>query len=135
MTVNVNSPITVANSITIANSSLTVLIGANAFTTSNILNVSASGTGSVFNNTDVSPLRTASFFVYNTGTNTLTISLQMSPTTNTGDYITDPNYNNYAIVGGDSEIITVSRLGNYTRLLYTLGATTATFSVYFNGQS
>ena len=59
----------------------------------------------------------------------------MSPTTNNGDYITDPSYNNYAIAGGDRKIITVSRFGNYTRLLYTLGATTATFSVYLNGQS
>ncbi|MDU5111728.1 MAG: DUF6385 domain-containing protein [Clostridium sp.] len=99
------------------------------------MNLSARGTGSVFNNTNISTLRTVSFFVYNTGTNTLTLSLQMSPTTNNEDYITDPSYNNYAIVGGDSKIITVNRFGNFTRLLYTLGGSTATFSVYFNGQN
>ncbi|VYT64483.1 hypothetical protein [Clostridium tertium] len=134
LTVVVNNPITVNNAITIANSSLTVTIGANAFTSSSALNLSVSGTGRVLNNTDISTLRTASFFVYNAGTNTLTISLQMSPTTNNADYITDPSYNNYTIPGGDRRIITVSRFGNYTRLLYTLRGTTATFSVYFNGQ-
>ena len=150
LTVAVSNPITVANSITIANDSLTVAVSnpitianssisvniiGNTFTSSSVLNTAVNGTGTILNNTDISTLRTASFLVYNLGANTLTVSLQVSPTTNEADYITDPSYSNFAVLGGGKQIITVSRFARYTRLIYTLGGTTATFSVYFNAQS
>ena len=144
LTVAVSNPITIANDsltvavsnpITIANSSISVNIIGNTFTSSSVLNTATSGTGTILNNTDISTLRTASFLVYNLGTNTLTVSLQVSPTTNEADYITDPSYSNFAVLGGGKQIITVSRFARYTRLIYTLGGTTATFSVYFNAQS
>ena len=127
--------VAVSNPITIANSSISVNIIGNTFTSSSVLNTAVNGTGTILNNTDISTLRTASFLVYNLGANTLTVSLQVSPTTNEADYITDPSYSNFAVLGGGKQIITVSRFARYTRLIYTLGGTTATFSVYFNAQS
>ena len=135
LTVDVVNPITVANSITIANSSLTVTVGSNAFTSSSVLNVTAIGTNVIMNNTDISNLKTASFLVYNNGLNTLTVSLQLSPTQNDIDYITDPNNQNLTIAPGTGQIIAVDLFAHYARLQYNQGRSSTTISVYFNGQA
>ena len=135
LTVAVSNPITVANSITIANETLSVAIIANSFTSLNITTATYSGTGAVLNNTDISNLNKASFLVYNTGADTLTISLQLSPTTNEEDYITSPNNSLLTVAGNTSEIIPVDLFANYARLQYSLGSSTATFSTFFNGQA
>lgn len=135
LSVAVVNPITVANAITIANSSLTVTVGSNAFTSSSVLNVTAIGTNSIMNNTDISNLKTASFLVYNNGLNTLTVSLQLSPTQNDIDYITDPNNQNLTIAPGTGQIIVVDLFAHYARLQYNQGRSSTTISVYFNGQA
>jgi len=71
--------------------------------------------------------------IYNEGANTLTVSLQVSPTTTPGDYIDDPDYTLHAIAGNTNEILVISKFAHYARLQYV--ATTATFSAYYNAQA
>ncbi len=132
---NASLTVAVSNPITIANSSLTVTVGSNAFTSSSVLNVTAIGTNSIMNNTDISNLKTASFLVYNNGLNTLTVSLQLSPTQNDIDYITDPNNQNLTIAPGTGQIIVVDLFAHYARLQYNQSRSSTTISVYFNGQA
>ena len=131
----VNGSVTVAGTVTIGNATITTLISGSAFTSDSVTNTVVTGTGSVFNNEDISEQKVASILVYNTGANTLTVSLQISPTTTDGDYIDDPDYTDLAILGATNKIITISRFAHYARLQYNLGGSTATFTAYYNAQA
>lgn len=131
----VNGTVNVGNSLTIANNTLTVNINGSTFSSLTIANATISSTDFLFPNTDISQFKTASFFIYNEGTNTLTVSLQISPTTTDEQYIDDANYTNVAIAGNDKKYFAISKFAHYTRLRYVLGTTTCTLSAYFNAQA
>jgi hypothetical protein len=130
-----NASLTVAGSVTINNATITTLISGSVFTSDSVTSTVVTGTGVVFSDTDISQLKTASLFVYNEGANTLTVSLQISPTTTGADYIDDPSYSNVAIAGNANKYIAIAKYAHYARLQYILGATTATFSSYYNAQA
>ena len=120
--------------VTIANESLTVSIQGYAFTSNTATLSGVNGVGEVFDNTDISQIKTATFFVYNTGASPITISLQISPSTDSALYIDDPSYTDVNIPAGEDKIIVVGKFGNYTRLQYDLTAA-ADFIAYYNGQA
>jgi carbonic anhydrase/acetyltransferase-like protein (isoleucine patch superfamily) len=124
----------ITNPVTIGNTSLTVGVTSYAFT-SNVATVTAgSGTGQVFDNTDISNQKVGTFFIYNTGGETLTISLQISPTTTSTYYIDDPSYSSITVAAGAETIMVLSKFANYARLQYT-GATSTDFVAYYDFQT
>ena len=96
---------------------------------------SVTGTGVIFPDTDISTLKVASIFLYNEDTTPITISLQISPTTDDGLYMDDPSYTDQVIPGNESLYMAVSNFAHYIRLQYNLGGQTATFSAYYNAQA
>lgn len=127
--------VTVGNSITIANSTITTIISGNTFTSLELLNNVVSSSSTTFNNTDISQLRTASILFYNEGANPITISLQISPTTNVNYYMDSPNYSNIVVAGNSNQFIAITEFAHYVQLSYNPGSSTCTFSAYFNGQA
>jgi hypothetical protein len=129
----------ITNPVTIGNATLTVAgtvtIGASTFTADTVTSTSVTGTGVIFPNKDISTLKVASMFIYNEGATPITISLQISPTTTSGQYINDPSYTDQVIAGSGSLFMDVSKFAHYVRLQYNLGASTVTFSAFFNAQA
>ncbi len=129
----ITAPVTIGNaSLTVAG---TVNIGANSFTSDAVTSMVVTGTGLVFPDTDISTLKVASIFIYNEGATPITISLQISPTTDDSNYIDDPFYSNQLIGANENFYIAISNFAHYIRLQYNLGVETATFSAYFNAQA
>ncbi|MDI6603878.1 MAG: DUF6385 domain-containing protein [Thermoanaerobacteraceae bacterium] len=73
-----------------------------------------------------------SYYITNTGTNTVTVKLQISPTT-TATYFVDDGAS-YAIAGGAITVIATTKFMQYTRLYYDTGATAVTAQLYYNAQ-
>lgn len=153
LTVYVESPVTVANSITIANEVLTItgeVEVTNPITISNTLldvNISShntetlyfisttlSGTGTIFNNTNISKIKTGTLFTYNDSVTPFTLSLQMSPTMTTTDYIDDSNYTNVLIEPNSRNIFIINKFALYFRFSYNALSTTS-LRVWYNGQT
>ncbi len=129
----------ITNPVTIGNATLTVAgtvtIGASTFTSDSVTSTAVTGTGIIFPDKDISTLKVASIFIYNEDATPITISLQISPTTDTGLYMDDPSYTDQVIAANDSLYMAVSSFAHYIRLQYNLGGSTATFSAYFNAQA
>ena len=131
----VTAPVTIGNaSLTVAGT-VTTFSGGSSATSIPLSATSITGTGVLFANTNISAIKTKSFFLYNGGTNTITLSLQYSPTTTTTDYIDDAAYTNVAIAGGASQYIAATGFGWYMRLEYNMGATSETISGYLITQA
>jgi hypothetical protein len=130
----ISAPVTVQGTVTIGNASVTTTVVGYDFTTDTQDLSGVSGTGEVFDNTDISQTKTATFFVYNSGSSAITVSLQISPTTAATYYLNDPAYTDVAVGAGEGSIIVVGKFANYARLQYDAGAT-GTFTAYYNGQS
>jgi len=124
----------ITNPVTIGNTSLTVSVTSYAFTSDVETVTAGSGTGQVFDNTDISNQKVGTFFIYNTGAETLTISLQVSPTTTSTYYIDDPSYSAITVAAGENTLMVLSKFANYARLQYT-GATSTDFEAYYNFQT
>ncbi|WP_427916598.1 DUF6385 domain-containing protein [Syntrophobotulus glycolicus] len=93
------------------------------------------GTGVLFNNTDISQVKTASLLLYNQGAVPLTLSLQISPTTTDGDYIDDPSYTNVVLEANEKKYMAISSFAHYVRLQYLMGGSTGTITAYYNAQT
>lgn len=130
--VNVN---TISNPVMIGNETLTTTIGGCTFISDSVIDLEITGSGTIFNNADISTVKTASMYIYNKGSVPLTLSLQLSPTTNSGDYIDAPNYTNISVGLNEKKIITVSLFGHYTRLQYNMGGETGVITAYLNAQT
>ena len=132
-----NTTLTVTGDVEITKTTLTVTGGVNiagheiAETNTTLNNVT--GTGLVFDGTDISEITTGSYFVYNTGTNPFTISLQVSPAADDNLYAFDVDNDDIPVPVDARLIIAISKYGRYARLLYDAGAG-ATFSAYYVGQ-
>jgi hypothetical protein len=132
-----NTTLTIEGQVEITNTSLTVAGGVGitgheiAETNTALSNVT--GTGVVFDDTDISEITTGSFFVYNTGANPFTVSLQVSPTSADSFYAFDTDNDDLPVPAGEKLIIAISKYGRYARLLYNAGGG-ATFSAYYIGQ-
>lgn len=124
--------VTVANPITIANSNLTVLVQGNEFFSATDPHNGASSTGIALAATDISQLRTATMFVNNTGTNAITVTLQISP--DGVIYFDDVKYDDVLVAGGSYTIMVVETFAQYAQISYDAG-TLATFTAYYNGQA
>ncbi len=124
--------VTVTNPVTIANSVLTVFVDGNQFTTLTDPVVGASGLGTSLTLTNISQLRTGTMFVDNTGTNPITVTLQLSPD---GTVIfDDPNYTGVVVAGGGQTIMIVDIFAEFAQISFDAGLL-ATFTTYFNGQA
>ena len=133
LTVNITNPITVANSVTIANQTLSVNIAGHDVATLSYIQTIPIGTGNIFDNTNISQIKVASVFVYNDSATPFTLSLQMSPTTTSADYVDDPSYSLIVIAGNSKRIITINRYALYFRLSYTTLAAVSV-RIWYNGQ-
>jgi acyl-[acyl carrier protein]--UDP-N-acetylglucosamine O-acyltransferase len=132
-TVTVGNDVTIAGTVTVGNTSLTVLISGQTFTSATE-NVTATGTGIAFADTDISTLTTASMFIDNPNANPFTISLQLSPDGGT-TYFDDPSYTDVVVAATSQEIIAIGKFAQFAQILYDTGASPATFTAYFNGQA
>jgi hypothetical protein len=132
-----NDTVTVEGSVTISNASIAVTGGV-SITGHTVETLSDSadnttGTGVLFADTDISDITTGSFFFYNTGTSSVTVSLELSPTTTETFYIPDPDNDDYVVAQDGNLIIAIGKFANYARLLFDAGAG-ATFEAYYIGQ-
>ena len=132
-TLTVEGNVTINNAVTIANESLTVLVSGQAFTSDADTLTGVTGIGTVFTATNISTLRTASMFIDNVGSATVTYSLLLSPDGTT--YFEDPSYTDQTVAGGAKAVIAIDRFAQFAQLEYSLGAETATFNAYYNGQA
>ena len=132
-----NTTLTITGDVEITNTVLTVsggiTISGHAIAETNTTLTGVTGTGVVFDGTDISEITTGSFFVYNNGANPFTISLQVSPTTDDDLYAFDVDNDELPVDVGAKLIIAISKYGRYARLLYEAGSP-ATFTAYYNGQ-
>ena len=127
----ITSPVTIGNaSLTVEG---TVTIGASSFTSLTVSSQAISGTGTLFDDTDISTLKVASIFLYNETATPITVSLQISPTAG-ANYIDDPFFTDVVVDGNEAEYITVGNFAHYIRLSYDAGAG-STVSAYFQGQA
>ena len=124
--------VTVINSITISNDSLTVYIEGNEFFSITDPHNGATSPGTALAATDISEMRTGTVFVNNTGSNPITVSLQLSPDGTT--YFDGPNYTDIVVDGNSYTIMIVDIFAQYAQISYDPGAL-ATFTAYFNGQA
>jgi hypothetical protein len=132
-----NTALTVSGDVEITNATLTVsggvTIAGHEIAETNATLSGVTGTGIVFDDTDISQITTGSFFVYNTGANPFTISLQVSPAADDNLYAFDVDNEDLAVPADAKLVIAVSKYGRYARLLYDAGAS-ADFSAYYIGQ-
>lgn len=125
----------ITNPVTIANPTLTTLIGGSVFTSDSVINASITGSGSIFNNTDISTKKAATMFIYNEGNTALNLSLQMSPTMEDKDYIDDPFLTSFTVPAGGKKVVIISYLSHYIRLQYSMGSLEGVITAYYNAQS
>ncbi|MDK2809854.1 MAG: hypothetical protein PWR27_563 [Petroclostridium sp.] len=74
-----------------------------------------------------------SFYVFNTGSNTVTVQLQISPTT-TASYFVDDTSGPVGVAAGQKTTLVAAKFLQYTRLFYETSGVTCTFDVYYNAQ-
>jgi hypothetical protein len=128
-----NTTLNVTGEVEITNTLLDISVAGHTITSDTDSQNNVTGTGALFDDTDISQITTGTFFVYNTGANTFTVSLQISPTTDDNRYISDPDNDDLALDSGDGAIIVISKYGNYARLMYE-AVSAATMVAYYNGQ-
>jgi len=132
-----NTTLTIAGDVEITNTTLTVNGGVSVtgheIAETNTALTDVSGTGVVFDDTDISEITTGSFFVYNTGANAFTISLQVSPANDDALYAMDQDNDELPVAVDAKMVIAISKYGRYARLLYDAGAG-ASFAAYYIGQ-
>ncbi|NLY43357.1 MAG: hypothetical protein GX066_05190 [Clostridiaceae bacterium] len=102
------------------------------FTESNMALDSVTDSGAIFvQNTSENSMY--SFFVYNTGSNTLTVALQISPIDDDEYYLFDGGIeSSVALAPGDKTVLVAEKYLKYTRLFYDTGGEACTFVVYYN---
>ncbi|SFB39105.1 DUF6385 domain-containing protein, partial [Clostridium frigidicarnis] len=76
-----------------------------------------------------------SYFVVNNSADTVTVRLEISPTTVESYFIPDPNQNDTVIAPTDKAIIITSLYSNYMRLFYEATTTPTDFEVYYTARS
>ena len=74
-----------------------------------------------------------SFYVFNTGTNTLTAVLQISPTV-TSTFFMDDGDGPVAISPGGKTTLVNAKYLHYTQLFYETGGAACSFTAYYNAQ-
>ncbi|MFA6808807.1 MAG: DUF6385 domain-containing protein, partial [Eubacteriales bacterium] len=72
-----------------------------------------------------------SFYVFNTGSNTFTVQLQISPVT-TESYFVDDISGAEVLSAGEKITLVAAEYLQYTRLFYDTSGVTCTFEVYYN---
>lgn len=132
-----NATLTVTGEVEITNTTLTVTgaltIAGHEIAETNTALDNVTGTGVIFDDTEISQVTTGSFFIYNTGTNPFTISLQVSPAADDDLYAFDADNDELTVPADAKLVIAISKYGRYARLLYDAGAG-ATLSAYYIGQ-
>ena len=135
-TVSVQGTVTAAIAGTVPvniTSTVPINIAGHGFTTSNLTITLGAGnlTNTAFN-FNTSQMRQYSFYIRNTGTSTISASIQVSPTT-TEAYYTSGTTASATLSQGRAIALVPAYFMNYTRLQVT-SSQTATAVVYFNGQ-
>ena len=109
-----------------------VTVGSYIFTTDNASYSNLDDDAAVMAK-DTSQQYIYSYYVNNTGTNPLTVKLQISPTATDGDYMDDPSGSVIIAAGGKTVLVADNYL-QYTRLFYLTPSGACTFSVYYNAR-
>lgn len=133
--------VTVAGTVTVTASSLDIrpltastdsfTLGSRTFLEDSTSITGVTGTGVVLmENTGNKSMY--SYYITNTGTNTISIKLQISPTT-TDTYFVD-DINSVSLAGGSITVLTAVKFMQYTRLYYDTGGAAATAEFYYNAQ-
>ena len=131
-----NDTLTVDGTVEITNATVTVsgavTISGHTITSLNTTVVD-SQTGVIFDNTDISEITMGTFFIYNGGAQTFSVTVQLSPTADDANYVDDPDNKDIEVGSNAKLLIVLSKYGHYARLQYNATAD-ASFTAYFNGQ-
>ncbi|WP_040329111.1 DUF6385 domain-containing protein, partial [Clostridium ihumii] len=95
--------------------------------------INANGTGTTLVE-DISDLTDYSYFVYNKGTQTVILNIEVAPTNVDGDYT---SYNQATVTLGSNKsavVIPSTIYGNYARIYYDTLSAAATFDIYYVGR-
>ncbi|WHE06583.1 DUF6385 domain-containing protein [Thermoanaerobacterium thermosaccharolyticum] len=133
--------VTVAGTVTVTASALdirpitastdSVTLGSRTFLEDSTAIAGVTGTGVVLmENTGNKSMY--SYYITNTGTNTIAVKLQISPTTTDTYFVDDTTSINLA--GGSITVLTAVKFMQYTRLYYDTGGAAATAEFYYNAQ-
>ncbi|MDK2798755.1 MAG: hypothetical protein PWP27_513 [Clostridiales bacterium] len=107
-----------------------IMLGARLFSESNTTIAGVTDSAAIMQQ-DTSEQNVYSFYVFNTGENTVTVNLQVSPTT-TDSYFVDDTSGAVGVAAGEKAVLVAAKYLQYTRLFYSTGGATCTFDVYYN---
>jgi hypothetical protein len=118
---------------TIANT-VTVSVVGYGFTTSDLtINLTDAGLTNTAFSFDTSQMKQYSFYVVNTGAATISVQLQVSPTTTETFFVPDKTAE-VALTSNQAAVLVPGYFMNYTRLQVAAGETASAIA-YFNGQN
>lgn len=133
--------VTVAGTVTVTASALDIrpltastdsfTLGSRTYVEDSTSIANVTGTGVVLME-DTGDKSMYSYYITNTGTNPITVLLQISPTT-TSTYFVDDGAS-YVVAGGAITVIAAAKFMQYTRLYYDTGGAAATAEFYYNAQ-
>ena len=129
-TVTVAGTVDIGNTVTVAGNISSITSGV-LFTTDNIIVNTGIGEGSVLQE-DTSQQKMYSYYIRNNdNTNTITVALQISPTSSSEYFINDGA--GFVTLGTSTATVLVTEYYmQYTRLYYDTGDNTANFEAYYN---
>ncbi|GMQ64319.1 DUF6385 domain-containing protein [Vallitalea maricola] len=121
--------VTVFGTVTVTAEELNIQLGSRLFTESSIeLEDVVDSAGILEFNTSEQSMY--SFYIFNTGDNTISVNLQISPTT-TDSYFMDDRAQ-VAISSGEKAVLVAEKFMQYTRLFYETSGAACSFSAYYN---
>ena len=129
----VNGAVSISEPVTISNEKLQVVVAGSIFISDEEQITNALEDGYIFNNKDISGIRTATIFIENTGVNNMTFSLELS--TDGTLYVDDPGYTDVELMPNQKTIVILGVFSKFIRLKYSSGGGALTFKAFFNAQS
>ncbi len=122
----------VTGKLEVSNENLSILVAGSKFYQQTQHIEAVTGSGIVFDSTDISQKRTATIIVNNTGDEGFIISLQISP--DGLFWIDDPAYSEISIEPKTHKIFIIKIFTHFARLNYNAGSNTISFDAYYNAQ-
>ncbi|HEX3022947.1 MAG TPA: DUF6385 domain-containing protein [Lachnospiraceae bacterium] len=117
-------------------SSSNVTVESNFYNSISVTNtVIGAATATVLADSDISKYKVASMFIYNVGTGSITVGLNLSPTTTQTFYIPDSKYGSIVLAEDASTIIELPTHAHYAELVCTGANAASELTAFVNAQS
>lgn len=117
-------------------SSSNVTVESNFYDTVSVTNAAVgAATVTVLADSDISKYKVASMYIYNVGTGSITVALNLSPTTTQTYYIPDAKYGSISLAEATKTIIEIPTHAHYAELVCTSTDAASALTAYVTAQS